>query len=214
MYTGRLLSDPRVAFANLNELYGRACKILIVIRRQDTAIDSMIRYKQRYLSNPRMYLMDYPVRISLFGSYRAEGLYGRLLDAYNYYRNLFLLLPVFGKDNIHVLLYEDLMQDPAKFFQDLGVCFGENLDFMVSGVDQRENVRSRKYDDLPAGYVPMGHLVRKLNNLSGFRLEKLLPKRSYGLPPEDAEKIMAIFGSENSKLDDLFGLRLARYGYY
>lgn len=214
IYTGRFHPDPRIIFSNIHELYGRNCMIVMVIRRQDTAIDSMIRFKQRYLSNPSMYLMDYPVRTSIFGVHKASGLYGKLLDAYNYHSNVFLLLPAFGKENIRILLYEDLINDPAKFFRGLSECFGADLTPLISSAQERENVRHHKYENLPKGYVPMGHILRKLNNLSGYRLEKLLPERKFGLPPDDAKGIMKIFADQNRLLDDLFGLGLQRYGYY
>jgi hypothetical protein len=50
--------------------------------------------------------------------------------------------------------------------------------------------------------------------VSGFRLEKVLPRRKKALSEADAAAIRAVFAEENRKLDLCFGLGINRHGYY
>ena len=213
IYTGRLKADSRIIFSNLAEAFGQNCRIFIMIRRQDTAIDSMVRYKQRYLSDPSTFLADYPVSQSIFGTYKSEGLYGKLLDSYNYYRHLMMLRPFFGR-SVHIGLFEEMRAEPNKFFAGLSRLFEVDVGHLAGQTKKVENEKSKKYSGLPPAYVPMGHLVRKLNNLSGHRLEKLLPSRKSAIEPDMAADILKIFRDDNRRLDELLGLGLDRYGYY
>ena len=161
----------------------------------------MIRYKQRYLSDWRQYLLDWPVRKRpLAGSFVCEGLYPRLLNSYNYLKYVGLSMELFGRDRVHVVLYEDLKADPEAFFGGLGEALGEDTAGLMASAQTRVNAKSAKYEGLPGRYVPMGHLVRKLNNLSGHRLEKFLPGRESGLPEERKAEVLALFRDGNQRL--------------
>lgn len=213
-YAGRLHWDDNIVVTNLRELYGEDCRILVVIRRQDMIIDSMIRYKQRYLSDARMFMVDYPVNRSVFGALKFESLFDKLIASYNYYRSIVPLLPLFGKDRIWILPYEQLVSDKDLFYSRLGECLDEDLTRQKESSLPRRNTTSHKYSDLPKGYVPMGHVMRKLNNLSGYRLEKFLPSQKEALGQRQCEEILKIFEADNRRLDELFGLNLKALGYY
>jgi hypothetical protein len=136
------------------------------------------------------------------------------MESYDYYRALSEIIALFGKENIFVIPYEDLANNRKSFFRRLSVCFDQDLSMLTTECDDRVNIRSRKYDRLPREYVSMGHFLRKLNNLSGYRLEKLLPARKAGITPGFRNDLMARFVEGNRHLDDIFNLNLNRYGYY
>jgi hypothetical protein len=213
-YTGKLFWEDTLVIANLKELYGENCKILVVIRRQDTIIESMIRYKQRYISDANMLLVDFPVRRSVFGALRYEALFDKLLSSYNYYRSLVPLLTLFGKDRLFVLPYEQLIADKRAFFGRLSECMDEDLTHLADRNLPRRNEKSKKLANLPEGYVKMGHVARKLNNLTGHRLEKLLPTHNRALDEKQSQDVLKPFLEDNRRLDGLFGLNLKSYGYY
>ncbi len=214
-YDADYIVDPSLTLLNLKALFGGQTRLLLVIRRQDKAIDSMLRYKQRYLSDPDMFLMDYPARrSSLTGATHFESLGGRLLDSYCYYRSLAAAIEILGKGNVTVLVYEDLVNNPHVFFSGLGKLLGEDSEWLTGLAGTRVNEVSDKYEKLPGGYVPMGHIMRRLNNLSGYRLEKILPSRRSALNKDRSERILELFRDENRLLAELFDLDIEKYGYY
>ena len=213
VYTGKFLWDDNIVMANLKELYGEDCKILIIIRRQDTIIESMIRYKQRFLSDANMFLVDFPVKRSMYGTLKFESLFDKLISSYNYYRSIVPLLPLFGKDQIHIIPYEQLVSDKEGFLFSSWRLFEDLTRFARTNLPRR-NTSSHKYANLPNGYIRMGHLARKINNLTGYRLEKFLPAQSSALPAHQAAEIRQAFAEDNRRLDQLFDLGLSSYGYY
>jgi hypothetical protein len=214
-YTRGMPRDPIVCLFNIRRILGAETRLLMVIRRQDSAVDSMIRYKQRYLADPDSFLVDFPVRRSrLTGVWKSASLTDRLLDSYNYYRHMSLAAEILGRDNVVILVYEEMIEDPARFYCRLGEVFGTNLSEYGQETASRINARSEKYSRLPDGYVPMPHLVRRLNNLTRYRLEKVLPRRRRALTDDRRHEILGIFREDNRRLANMFGLRLGDYGYY
>ncbi len=193
-FSGKFSWEDTFVVANVKELYGDNCKILVVIRRQDSIIESMIRHKQRYISDPDMLLADFPVKRTIFGSMKSESLYDKLLSSYNYYRSLVPLLPLFGKDRLFVLPYEQLVADRPAFFARLSECLEEDLTHLAeANLPRRNDGTSKKYSDLPKGYVKMGHVARKINNLTGHRLEKLLAAHRRALDEKQSKDVLNRF---------------------
>jgi hypothetical protein len=125
------------------------------------------------------------------------------------------LLPLFGKDRLYVLPYEQLVADKPAFFARLSECLEEDLTHLAdANLPQRNDGTSKKYGDLPKGYVKMGHVARKINNLTGHRLEKLLATRRRALDEKQSKDVLNPFLEDNRRLDDLFSLNLKSYGYY
>jgi hypothetical protein len=212
-YTGETFYASELALSNAKTLLEEDLKLLMVLRRQDSAIDSMVKYKKRYVSAPNMLLADYPVRLDRFGRYSLSSQYARLLRSYDYYRSIAIARNMLGAQNVCVVLYEDLIHDPKKFFQVISEFFEEDLSALEALSCHRMNAHSSKYDDLVSGYVTMGPLLRAANNLSGFRLEKLLPKRAAALTDHSRQELLALFQQDNIKLANLLGIDLGKYGY-
>lgn len=212
-YTGERFYACDLALSNAKTLLGYGLKLFVVLRRQDAAIESMIKYKRRYLTAPDMLLADYPVKTDLFGRYCLSSQYARLLRSYDYYRSISFAQNLLGPQNVCVAIYEDLVQDPGAFFKTISKFFEEDLSGLEDLSRIRVNKESTKYTDLIEQYVPMGPLLRFVNNVSGFRLEKLLPKRASALSDQSREDLRAVFREDNRKLANLLGIDLGKYGY-
>ncbi|MBH64782.1 MAG: hypothetical protein CL569_20490 [Alphaproteobacteria bacterium] len=214
-YDGAYTNRSNLTIANLSHLLKDAVHLLIVLRRQDTAIDSMIRYKQRYLADPKSFLVDFPFKrtpVSTVWDYRS--LTSRLLQSYNYHHHLIPAFDLLGPDRVTLLTHEELVEKPNVFFARLGKVLDTDIHSLVAESEKKVNARSAKYSDLPEQYVPMPHVVRRLNNLSGNRVEKLLPSRESGLTEKMKREIVDIFRDSNRQLSDLFKLDLDEYGYF
>lgn len=212
-FLGRPPYSSELALTNILALASPPVKLLMILRRQDDAIDSIVRYKQRFLSKPNMLIADYPVKPNFFGVYRIASQYGRLLRTYDYYMAMSLAANILGKENVTIAVYEDLAHDPGAFFDRLSESFEEDMSRFVACAETRVNSESAKYENLVDGYVPMGHIMRKVNNLTGCRLEKLLPKRPSALTDRQRAELMAVFREGNRKLADFFDIDLGKYGY-
>ena len=214
-YDGQFTQRSCLTIGNLAHLLGHSLHLVVILRRQDTAIDSMIRYKQRYLSDPMSFLVDFPAKrrgVSTMWDYRS--LYSRLLQSYNYYHHLAPAYDQIGPDRITLLPYEALVDRPESFFAGLSEVFDTDIARLSEQSAEKVNARSEKYSDLPDAYVPMSHFVRRLNNLSGYLFEKLFPSRQSALTDGMKSEIMDIFRDSNRQLSDLFKLDLDAYGYY
>ena len=214
-YGGYLAAEPSLALLNLRDLVGGPVRLLLVLRRQDSAVESMVRYKQRYFADPHSFLADFPAQRSrLTGMWSYGGLSDRLLQSYNYDQFIAIACGILGAENISILLYEDLRNEPLTFYKKLGDLVGEDLTHYVTRPPAVVNSTSSKYDALPSRFVPMPHLVRRLNNLTKHRLEKVLPQRDYALPPETRSEIRTIFAESNRRLSQRMDLDLDKYGYF
>jgi hypothetical protein len=120
---------------------------------------------------------------------------------------------ILGRDRLHVLVYEDLAADPGAFFGALGEALGEDLSRFAGREFERVNQTSWKYAQLTGRYVPMGHFFRRINNLSGYRLERLLPGRQAVFSEQDRARLLDVFREDNRRLARFLDLDLARYGY-
>ncbi len=214
-YDGQFTSRSDLTIGNLAHLLGDSLHFVVVLRRQDTAIDSMIRYKQRYLADPKSFMVDFPAkrtRVSAMWDYRS--LTSRLLQSYNYYHHMIPAFETLGPERVTVLTHEELANKPDAFFARLSEVFDTDIGKLADQSAEKVNARSAKYSDLPQDYVPMPHFIRRLNNLSGNRLEKFLPSRKSGLTEEMKREILDIFRESNRQLSDLFKLDLNEYEYF
>lgn len=119
-----------------------------------------------------------------------------------------------GPERVTLLTHEELVDKPESFFARLSKVFDTNIGLLVENSTEKVNVRSAKYTNLPKSYVPMSHIVRRLNNLSGNRLEKLLPSRKSGLTDKMKKEVLDIFRESNKQLSELFKINLNEYGYF
>jgi hypothetical protein len=211
-FTTFLMSDisgnpvfPREkALHNIRRCMGPDTKILFVIRRQDSLLESYYRFKADFSQTTDMFI-DYPLswRFNfLWGSRSRRGEYIRTFD---YCATILPFEAAFGWENIHILFYEDIIQDPDSFFTGLENLFEENLDHLKSRITTRENVSDRRgfSYSLP---------VRLLNKVSGGILGKFLPKKLKYVSESEKRKVLKLFAANNRYLLEYFEIE-DRYGY-
>ena len=94
-------------------------EIMVVIRNQLTAIPSMYANHGAYLKMvPRRYWRRY-VSFDDWMNYCTTFIKYSALDGYFYHRILDVYASLFGKKDIHILLYENLVNNKEGFINDL-----------------------------------------------------------------------------------------------
>lgn len=128
-------------------------KILVTIRSQQELIYSL------YITKYRMFLDDEVYNRPDKFLFNEDGTFKRdLFSIYNYSDVLNKYAAVFGKNNIHILLFEDFKSNPELFIQKLSDLIGVDkttVKPLLSGVHHRKKKKAN------SGYLKE---VRKMNN--------------------------------------------------
>ncbi len=189
--------------------------VLIIIRSQTTLI--MSNYVQRYQKIAENKFKDY-LDIHINGPKKETGDF----KVYNLYNLSSAYARVFGKDNIHILFFEDYVQDRNKFIAELSE---------ILQVDPQT-----VYDSLGSGHLNKTkkgkgfHYPKKLTNINTFRLRLGRALKKLGIHwrflmqhkiPEitESEKklVFETFKESNLRLAREFSLdenRMKKYGYF
>lgn len=192
---------------NIHRYLGSDVSILVIIRRQDDIVLSRLRHKHKNYSKPEDLFLDFPVSRGLGGTFRFKTKAGLMASCLDYYSRIMPLVYLFGEENVHVLVYEDLIEDPENFFGVLSQVLDEDVSSMITRIEHRENISSRKM-------ITQNRIIQKCNLILGKRLEYFLPKREILLSDESREEIMCLYKENNRRLSDFFSIDLKRYEYY
>lgn len=213
---------PAQCARRLRKLLPQA-RILAVIRNQLTAVPSWYANHGAYLRMvPRRYWRRH-VPFNEWMEYCMLFLKYSPLDGFFYHRILNLYADLFGKDRIEILLYEDFVNRPRHFINDLcrviGVDTEEATSLLEGRQERRRNtVRRLRYARLRSRllwgsrltrYVPFGRALSK-------RWQSFLdagPRVSNSMPDRWQAIVGELYSHDNSLLARNFGLRLADYGY-
>ena len=145
------------------------------------------------------------------------------IDGFFYHRILNLYASLFGKENIHVLLYEDFIQDREKFVKDLCTILRiddrEALKRLNGQRARRRNTgRELRYHQFRSSFLRDVAISRYLPG--GKQLKRMWLQFLEAGPPADGfmsdhwrEKIAELYQEDNSRLAEAFGLPLERYNY-
>lgn len=190
-------------------------ELLFVLRNQQTLI--MSDYVQTYCKIKEKSFLEYlNNRITSKKKKKFKIFY-----PYNLIRRY---SEVIGKENIHIVFFEDLINDKETFSSELGAILGVRDDLVGKLLESAYFNRTPKEEQ--------GSVVRKLGPLSfGGRLRRIFdrirllmggsiaPDRRILVPNiTDDEKLLIFntFKDSNSKLAEEFGLdkeRMKKYGY-
>ncbi len=188
-------------------------QILIIARNQLSAISSWYASHGAFLRNvPRTYWRRH-VSLDSWLSYCFSFFNKSPLIGFCYGSISALYGELFGKENVHVLLFEDLVRDRQVFIWHLAKILyvpSEDVVELLSERHERKRVsawvrginraRSRCLPEVPLNW-----------------LTPLMPKTGGGnavaLPPKWRTKIEERFRDENLRLADMFGLDLEKYEY-
>lgn len=214
---------PRRCAERLKSLVPDA-RILLVIRNQLTAIPSFYvnhgaflkpappSYYRRYVS-----FDDWMAFQMMFSKYGA-------LASYYYDRLLTLYADMFGSENIHVLLFEEFLDDRKTFVERL--CRVLELDdvgeamTLIDGRHERPSITARllAYNRFRtkffwgvsfSGYIPFGKVI-------AGALQRFLdsgPRAKVELSLAWQRKISSLYAKDNLALAKLYKLPLEKYGY-
>jgi len=215
-FTSVLFAHPdRVNKANrIKELFPNA-KILIVIRNYIDIIKSQYRdhpFDPRCLSVGRGVSIEEWVNINLSWqdiNFFKSIKYSKIIEYYMY---------LFGKDNVKVVLFEDLVFNYEKFIEEisqfLNIDYEESFNLLKN---KKENIGVSKqfniYRKLKRNYIPL-FLQKKFHKIDKILSDKLKygEKEKIEIKNEVKEKIYNYFREDAKKLLD-FGIDIHNKGY-
>jgi hypothetical protein len=190
--------ERELCIFNIPRIFRDYGDILVVIRRQDSLVESLLRFNgERYRGKLANMLAEY-----------GNGV--MLLESFDYHKWIMRIADQLGKDRIHILVYEDLVYRPEKFFKRLSRILGEDVTWAVHNAEKRENESPKQAITLPLATVPLAkHLPPTVKKL----VHKVL-EREIRLHAKDRVSLMCQFRRGNELLSREFRLGLSKYGYY
>jgi hypothetical protein len=198
-------------------------EIILVIRNQLTAIPSMYANHGAYLKMvPRRYWRRY-VSFDDWMGYSTEFIKYSALDGYFYNRISNIYASLFGKEKIHILLYEDLLNKREKFINELckilRIDAGEASRLLQDKRERRRNTsRELRYHQFRSSflwnrsisqYLPYG---KALSRIWKSFLAKGEGANGF-IPDYWKNKIIELYREDNLKLLQEYQLSLKDYGY-
>jgi len=231
-YRRRMNKD--IFISNITSLFKDKGKLLFIIRRQDSSIESWLQY-QAHFQKEEYFFVDYPVSGSVLDEYyeirnKKEYDYdikiykkAHLINKYGTtYTHSFDYFDIFkriaagvDKDRICILLFEDLEEDQKKFYDQLGNFIGEDLSRFVNAGIKKENVTK----NVPEVRNP----IMLSDSLASYRkiipgpirkfLRKILSQKVY-ISDKFRKDILNLYRENNCRLAKDFNLDLEKYGYF
>ena len=208
-----------IFIANVGKLLKDQGKLLVVIRRQDTLINSWVRYKPwQYLTMDNLFI-DFPVEVTaetnLFNMTSRTGLYySSYLDYFMIFKRI---LAQVDKSRVHILVFEDIANNRTKFYNELSEALDEDVTAIGHEKLQKVNA-SHPEKRLDAKYLG---IYNKYRNFWSNRLpflkncaKRLVVHETKELNTEEKERVLAMYADGNRHLDEALGLGLKQYGYY
>jgi hypothetical protein len=225
-YSTDILSKKRVRARNLKKVFGEA-KIFITLRNPVTLLESAYflhlrrdnvgaRWKGRW---PFYYPIEKWLEKYFIGEVQYYLQYAETIKVY---------VEHFGLDNIHVFLFEDLLNDRQLFFEK--ICMAMEID-----VDEGVKLTEKSVDNTRWTEAQIDALIKikksKLQSLSYRFSDKSRRKEMLGLdhmnmplvkgnkaeaqiPSAWKKRILTLTREGNVWLTEKFNLPLSQYGYF
>jgi hypothetical protein len=217
----------------LGKIYSNhSVKVLLSLRRQEGIVYSFFVewFKHRLIADP-----DNNTLAKYLDNGLANGKNGHFKMFY-YDNLLYKCEEYFGRENLNILLFEDLLYDKSKYYSNLSERLKLDTSIIEQYMDNNGKVNTKNRDD--AGYrsdritldkfvksklIKMGLRQRHLNNKylnslkAVFRSTLKQPMFSTTIPyltEIQKKEIRDKFSNSNSKIDDEFNLGLRNYNYY
>src|SRR3989338_4410882 len=221
-YGERVRQD--IFIANITALFKEMGKLLFVIRRQDKIAESFLRRMAELMKEGYIFV-DYPVtaiayednsNIKVYKKANLENKYGTMLtNSFDYYDVLKRITTHISKDRIKVLLYEDLEENPQKFYMELGQFLGEDLSGFV-GKDAEKINASAENEEIRNPVLRRFAIHKASRIIPGWirRFGRRMVAKKTAMSPEFRKNLMKIYTDNNRRLAEEFNLDLKQYGYY
>lgn len=217
------IADRGLMAERLNKIFPDA-RVLVIIRNQMDALQSMYAFlvcqlgKNINLSYGRPSVESFEKWILE----QEEFINRSFLSTLKYYEFISEYRKVFGKDNVTVLLFEELASSPALFFEKIAHFFDVDNITRVQGSplikrNKRPSKRILLYYKLRGrfpGLSPSKIFHETVINWARkFFDSKKDVREDEVLPPEMQERLMNMYRESNRKLQQELGVDLAQYGY-
>jgi hypothetical protein len=213
---------PTLCARRLHQLLPDA-QIVVVVRNQLTAIPSWYANHGAYLRHvPRSYWRRY-VSFDSWMEYCTSFVKYSPIDGFFYHRIVNLYASLFGRENIHILLYEDFIQRPEHFVEELcrilRIDARDALERLTGRRERRRSTaRELRYHRFRDGFFRNTSFSRYLP--FGKTLKKGLASYLQKGPPADGfmsaawrERIIELYQDDNSRLAREYDLPLGAHGY-
>lgn len=198
-------------------------EVVFTVREQLAAVQSL--YAKHFTvvrSVPVRRLRGRPVSFEEWLSFQDETYGEHLLDLFEYDRAVRVYAELFGRERVHVLLFEDMKAWPEMFAVSLASLLGQDPAAVVAALGSGRENTARS-----AAQAWVYRLEERLGLGSGGVREqvpswirrpvgKLLAKGGQPqleLPPGWRERLEARYRAGNAYLSDTFGLDLSGAGY-
>ena len=178
-------------------------ELLFVLRNQQTLI--MSDFVQNYKKIESQTFAEYLNK-------KISSTKKKKFKIFYFYNLIFRYAELMGKENIHIIFFEDLVNDRKRFCHELGEILNVQDDMIRAALDKaylNKTPQEKK-----------GHVVRKIGRLSlGQRIRQAVSQKRIVIPEITEEEKTLIFNSfsgNNSMLAEEFNLdkeRMKNYGY-
>jgi len=209
-----------IFFANISVLFKKKGKLLFVIRRQDSLMESWIRFKPTSFHDAKSAFIDFPVKTSDINKTLLDNTRGCYYLEYLDYFNIIMRIATAlgGTDRIHVLRQEDISNNPEKFYSDLSDACEEDLRHFASLDIPPENT-SKPTDRPPmilSSILEKLNWIKKTPTLSPATgiLKKIFYRNNCQFSSKDKKDLMDIYKDGNRLLSKILDLDLDEYGYF
>ncbi len=197
--------------------------ILFTIRHQLDSIRSFYARHGRVLTNAPA---PYTDRHITFPNWLAHAYHNRptsYLGLIDYHRTIEIYEQVFGRERIHILLFEDLKYDRAAFVDQIADVLSvdaSTVERLLSGehAHRQESARFVLYDRLMKRFIPKSWLrsllpyTARLHKHTRAFLRSGAPKK-ITIPPTWIPRLEKLYQSGNRALAETYNLPLAQYDY-
>lgn len=203
-------------------------KIIITIRRQDEIIKSI--YAQVYNLVYRKFAQTR--KFQNFIKYACdENKNGFILDAINYNDIILEYENIFGRDNVCVLVFEELEADPDSYIKKLSSFIGidskealkliskQHMNKRSTSTGYNSDSRSLKewlsfYHNKFFGGRPVGFNTQRLRRILEAIYIPGKKLKDIELDGQQLEHLSDIFSESNRELSERHGLTLQKYNYF
>jgi hypothetical protein len=211
----------RAACNRINQTFPDA-KVIISLRNPVDKVYSTHAYA---VWRAREEIEDFGEALERDGEYRRgkKPRRRKYIDGGKYFKYVKMYLDVFGKERVHIIIFEEMVRDPERVYKELCQFLGVRADFRVDF--RRQNARRKaRFKKLSVLVVPSSRFVQIGKRLIGrqrvlgnfvrwvrrwnTRLEEGIP-----MAPELRRGLEAEFADDVGKLSALLDRDLASYWF-
>lgn len=213
--------DKGVVAQRLKEVFF-PCRILITIRNQLDILKSAYLSGGRLLGNAPRQLSGYTITFNDWLEISHRNLKRSYVGNVNYYPLIKYYSDLFGKENVCVLLYEDLQNNQRKYLYDLTGFLRIDLEESVKLLKSKhENIRIKQstldYERLKTQFYPVSRLPigsKLLKSLSRLKIHTQKDRDAdVNFCPEWRERLYNYYQEGNRNLIKEFKLPLEKHNY-